>query len=840
MIKNKNRYKFIIVVIFFFFLGNVQAQEKTPLTVVLQSLEERFDISFSFSEDIVKDKEVVVPSKDLTLEESLQYLDSVTDLFFNRIDQRYISVIPKKNINLCGQIISMDSNIPLSGATIQGENVTGVISDLNGVFYINSSISGPLTIQFLGYKTLTITSKTLSRDCPKIYLVPQLNELDPVLINTVFTKGISKNNDGSFSINTSTFGLLPGQVENDILQIVQALPGIESSDETISNLTIRGGTNAENLILWEDIKMYQNGHFFGLISAFDPNITKQVSVYKNGAPARYGESVSGVIAMRTNNIDANDISGGAGFNLINGNAFLQIPISKKVKMSFSGRKSLTEIIETPTYNTYASRIFQDTKITTTTNDNLEIDGNVDFSFYDFSTTTLWEVSKNDNIKINALAVQNNLEYIETIVNTSNSETSQLNQSNLVGGISWNRDWSSSLSSYVMGFATYYKLDAENQDIFTNQVSLQENEVLETGLRAEVTNRFSEKFHLNSGYHFTETGISNTQDVNIPRFRDFEKEVLRTHSLFSSATYKKQKTRIQLGIRANHFSKFRKTILEPRLQLRQELMPHFSIELLGEFKSQTTSQRIDFESDFLGIEKRRWILANEETIPIITSKQVSLQFEYKKNGWLLSTEGFYKKVDGISSRTQGFQNQFQFINTTGEYEVKGIEFILNKRTKKLSTWLSYKYAMNNYSFNEFQPTSFSNNLDIRHNITLATSYTLNNFKISSGLNLRTGIPFTQALNITDNENGTQSIVYDIPNNERLENYIRLDLSGEYTWEISKLTKAKINIALLNALNRENILNRRFVILEDENGESQINTIEETSLGITPNISFQVLF
>ncbi|MDT0556087.1 TonB-dependent receptor plug domain-containing protein [Patiriisocius hiemis] len=840
MTKSKNSCKTLIVVIFFFFLGNIQAQEKTLLTTVLQSLEERFDISFSFSEDLIKGKEVVVPSNSLTLEEALKYLDNVTDLFFNRINQRYISVIPKKNVPLCGQLISMEDNLPLSGATIQGDDVSSVISDLNGVFYINSSSTAPITIQFLGYETLTITAKSLSQNCPTIYLVPQLNELSPVLINTIFTKGISKNNNGSFRINTGTFGLLPGQVENDILQIVQALPSVESSDETISNLNIRGGTNAENLILWEDIKMYQNGHFFGLISAFDPNITKEVSVYKNGAPARYGESVSGVIAMSTSNPENSDFSGGAGFNLINGNAFLQIPISEKVKMSFAGRKSLTEIIETPTYDTYASRIFQDTKITTTTNNNLEIDGNVDFSFYDFSTTTHWKVSEKDHIKINALAIQNDLEYIETIVNTSNSETSQLNQSNLVGGISWNRDWSSSLSSYVMGFATYYQLNAENQDIFTTQVSLQENEVLETGLRAELKKQFSEKLHLNAGYHFTETGISNTQDVNIPRFRDFEKEVLRTHSVFSSATFQKQKTRVQLGVRANYFSKFNRTILEPRFQLRQELSSHFVIELLGEFKSQATSQRIDFESDFLGIEKRRWILANEETIPIITSKQASLQLEYKKNGWLLSTEGFYKKVDGISSRTQGFQNQFQFVNATGAYQVRGLEVIINKKTKNLSSWLSYKYAVNNYSFDEFQPSTFPNNLDIRHNITLATSYTLNKFKISSGVNWRTGIPFTQALDIQDNENGTKSIIYDTPNNSRLEDYIRLDFSGEYVWDISKYTKAKINVALLNVLNKQNILNRRFAILEDENGESQINTIEETSLGVTPNISIQVLF
>jgi hypothetical protein len=39
----------------------------------------------------------------------------------------------------------------------------------------------------------------------------------------------------------------------------------------------------------------------------------------------------------------------------------------------------------------------------------------------------------------------------------------------------------------------------------------------------------------------------------------------------------------------------------------------------EFKNQTTTQIIDFEDDFLGVEKRRWVLVNNEDIPIATSK-----------------------------------------------------------------------------------------------------------------------------------------------------------------------------------------------------------------------------
>lgn len=64
-------------------------------------------------------------------------------------------------------------------------------------------------------------------------------------------------------MNTAEFGILPGLIEPDILQTVQALPGIKSIDETVSDINVRGGTNDQNLILWNGIKMYQSGHFLG-------------------------------------------------------------------------------------------------------------------------------------------------------------------------------------------------------------------------------------------------------------------------------------------------------------------------------------------------------------------------------------------------------------------------------------------------------------------------------------------------------------------------------------------------------------------------------------------------
>ena len=79
-------------------------------------------------------------------------------------------------------------------------------------------------------------------------------------------------------------------------------------------------------------------------------------------------------------------------------------------------------------------------------------------------------------------------------------------------------------------------------------------------------------------------------------------------------------KFQFGLRTNFIEKFSEFFTEPRLSLSHKLDNDFRLEFLAELKSQTTSQIIDLQNDFLGIEKRRWILSNNDNIPIIKSVQ----------------------------------------------------------------------------------------------------------------------------------------------------------------------------------------------------------------------------
>lgn len=664
-------------------------------------------------------------------------------------------------------------------------------------------------------------------------------KLEEVVITNYLTKGISKKSDGKIAIKTKDFGILPGLIEPDILQTIQALPGILSVDETVSNINVRGGTHDQNLILWDGIKMYQSGHFFGLVSAFNPYLTTDVNVSKNGTSVIYGDGVSSVIDMQQSNSLDQDFKAGAGFNLIHADGFAKVPLTKKAEIQLSARRSVTDFIFTPTYDQYLQRVFQDSDFSNSQqNPTSVVSNNERFYFYDVATKLLYDVTDQDQIRFNFSTINNSLTYDQlSLVNEDESLTNTLEQNNFAAGVQYLKYWNNKLTTTAQVYVSNYDLKATNFDVINSQRQNQENEVSDFGIKINAINHVDDHLKLHGGYQFSEVIISNFEELDVPDFTSLVKEVNRTHSIYGEAefTSANKNTYARIGLRANYIEQFSELFTEPRLSVSHKLNNNFRLEFLAEFKSQTTSQIIDLQNDFLGIEKRRWILSNNEDIPIIKSTQGAFGIHYNKNQLFISAEAFIKDVEGITSRSQGFQNQFQFINDTGKYQVKGVDFLINKQFETFSTWLSYSFSNNDYTFQNLNDgNTFRNNLDIRHALTFAGTYVVNNLKLALGFNWHSGKPTTLPSEIQNTANS--NIEYQSPNSNNLSNYFRTDISATYKLKFSKKLDASIGASIWNLLDRKNVINTYFA--RDENDD--IVTIDNLSLGITPNVSFRVRF
>ena len=821
--------------------------KKIPLSEVIIALEKQFNIKFSYAVEDVATITIDKPKPSLTLLETIDYLNSKTLLNFKALDDRYVTVsVLNKTVSVCGIVLAEANKSPLIGASVFVNNIKrSTITNENGKFSLkNISITATLTISYIGFESRNFTAQELfsaQNNCQEIVLTTRNEELNQVLIPLYLTPGLQKYLDGSTVLNTKKFAILPGLIDPDILQSIQALPGVESTNESIANINVRGGTNDQNLVLWDNIKMYHSGHFFGLISAYNPNLTNKVIVSKNGTSAQYSDGVSSTINMYTKDLVTNTFSGGAGINSISTDAFLEIPITKKVELHVSGRRSITDLFTTPTYTKYFDRSFQDTEINA---DSEQRKTASDFYFYDYTAKVLFDLSEKHQFRANIIGVNNALDYSERFITNANkteSKTSNLSQKNSGYGGNWKAQWTSKLSTNFITYFSKYNIDATDYRVETDQRLTEANEVQETGIKINATYKSNNHLNFLLGYQFNETGMLNQTTVSNPIYSSTKKEVLLNHALFSEVEYNKNKTYLRMGMRLNYFQKFEKFLVEPRINIRQQVSDQIALKLEVEFKNQSTTQIVDFEDDFLGVEKRRWILVNNKDIPIATSKQGSFGVEFNTKKLNIEATTFYKIVDGITASNQGFYNSFQYKNANGSYTAKGIEFLANKTARQYSIWASYTFSTNNYEFDTFTPVTFPNNADIRHSASFGFYYLLiKNLKIAVGGIWRNGTPYTTP--IQDNEttqSGNNTMVnYGSPNSTNLDNFMRLDASLNYNFNLSSVVKASFTAGVINATNQDNVINRYYKV--NPNNSKDAIQVDNKSLGLTPNLSFRVNF
>lgn len=814
-------------------------QEKPmPLRTVFEQLETQFDCSFSFADDDLKGHFLTRDNPANSLVDALGFLRQHTLFDYTLLRDRTVAVKKRGGlISVCFTVLDDENSLPLTDVSVvtpYQQFPTGQDGTLS--FEVRSP-DDTILLSYTGFENKEIRASSVSRTpCTFVVLNKKIEYLTPVVFTNYLAKGISKNINGSLKVNYDEFDILPGLIEPDVLQTIQALPGIQSVNETVSFINIRGGTNDQNLILWDGIKMYQSGHFFGLISAFNPNLTNEVTLIKNGSDVTYGDGVSGIISMQGDPRINSKFRAEWGTNLINTDAFVDVPLGTKASVQISGRKSINGIVETPTYNAYFDKAFQNTEVISNSDSQMTSDDS--FTFYDTHTRLLYNPTEKDRIRVNFMVVANQLEFLENAVidELPMSLRSDLEQNNLSAGVYYERIWNPSFSSDVQLYGSSYELKATNSDILNNQSLLQGNEVLESGFKITNRNDISPIFSARWGYQFNETGITNFEQLNNPFFERTDKQVLRTNSIFSEVTIQPRNNRtiINFGLRVNHISKFNDVLWEPRLSFNHRFLKHFTFEVLGELKSQTTSQVIDFQNDFLGVENRRWVLSNPENIPVLKGKQFSIGIGYSKDDWLVSAEPYIKEVSGITSQSQGFQNQFQDFRVNGSYLVTGVDLLISKRFRNIDTWLSYSYANNEYTFEALTPQKFPNNIDIRHTVTYGMNVSWKNFKFSGGFNWHSGKPTT--LPVAGNEVTDGVINYGSPNAWNIKEYIRVDISGTYAFNVTNKIRGFAGVSIWNLFNTSNTVNRFYRLVD----EDTVERIDERALDFTPNATFRLQF
>ncbi|MEW7291594.1 TonB-dependent receptor [Aquimarina sp. 2304DJ70-9] len=846
--------KYLFIIVFLLSISKMFGQEnrrdisytKTELTKVLNELETLFDVKFSYLIDIVENKEISLNMLNASIDEIIYEIEERTKLFFDKIDERYYIVRNNYVIEVCGYVIDIDSGNPIEGANIINKTKRkGTSSNKNGFFSIRRvNVLDSLTISFLGYKTIRVAAKNSTAGTCSNYAI----EPTKIILNEVITKGgflrTKWQDDGAISLESSSMGSLSGSPEPDILQNIQSLPGINSPLETASGLYFRGSTPDQNLILWDGIKMYNADHFFGSTSIFNPYITKDITIYKNGVKPEYGNSVAGVIHMKTDTTISKRVVGGLGLNSIFGDAYLKIPVGRKMGMIIGFRRSLSDVLSTKAFDNFTKRIIQPTTISDR-EENLSSFPSISdtrFRFSDITLKLIAEISNKDKVIVSNLFAQNRLsndfEVTDPNINVSLKDRLRIKNEGLVA--SWRRNWSDNFLSKTEIYYSSYDFDYEGEYVFPtlDLLTNKKNTVRETGVRLHGEWDVDKRIVISGGYQFQGTKINFfLEDTFESRREDRNNPV---HAIYGQANLVDiKKWNINLGFRINQYSKLDRILIEPRIYIEKKL-GDFTLKTSGEYRSQSVSQITELTTPNLGLNDVVWVSPDENNNFLYRSRQASIGFLYTKKGWNIDCDVYHKKIKGITSLIQGFEalviglERFNFFE--GNSTHNGLELLVEKKISNYTTLIGYNYTDVDFNFKDLnQGASFPANNAIKHSFTWSHFYQLNKIQFSLAWNYRTGTPFTPPVRVIPvGDSGALETEYGSINSDNLPDYHRLDFSTGYNFEMSKGKNpidCTLGVGIQNIYNRKNVLNRLYQVENSEN--PTFIALDDFSLEITTN-------
>ena len=661
-----------------------------------------------------------------------------------------------------------------------------------------------------------------------------IHELDKVIIRSYLTEGVKKINNGSFKLSPSKLGILPGLTEPDVLESIQLLPGVLSPNEVASGFFVRGGASDQNRLIWDGINIYHKGHLFGMISPFNPNVTSKIKFINKGSHAKYGDRLSSVIDMSSNSTISETVKAQLGFNGINGDALLEVPIIKdKLNVQGSFRRSYGEALETFTFNQLEDKVFESTKINNSENENNE------FSFFDYNLKLNYKPNKNNSLYASVISIDNQLDYVLNHTDNNRKFIDKLVTSNMGYGLGWKVKWNEKITQNTTAFFSDYKL---NYNFITIEGDMQvsdfekRNTIFDSGISSEVTIDGSKASQVAIGYQYAlkDVAYAFLNTTNLSFVLDTENNTIQTHSVYGQYDYENPKLfNLSFGLRSTYFSELDAVRVEPRMVVYKPLLKNLNFQATAEIKNQIISEIDETILSDLSLENRVWRLADGNAFPITNSQQISAGFIYSKKGLSIDIDTYYKKLKNITALSLGFLNPENSNFNIGQRKIIGLDAFVKRNFNGFNYWLSYSLNKSESRFGNLNNNKdFTSKSNVTHSVSTSLSYKLDGFQFALGWKWQTGKPYTIA------KESSGGLEFDGINTGELPIYHRLDFSSTYNFKMSKHNKlrGKVGLSIRNIYDRRNLISREY--RGNNSLDDPIELIEKFSVGITPNLMFRL--
>lgn len=855
----------LLFILFFPFAGFAQHSQytfkNTPVSVALLEVANKANIRIAFDDSKLKKFNTSEHIKSEDIKSILSSVLQGTGYYAEYKHNTWLIIKPSAQLQqnsikekwISGTIFDKRTGESLPYASIYIHHDDQFLpSTVDGKFSAKTKVNEKtyFQVKYLGYQTLdTIIDIQQTNATIRFPLIQKSKSIATVNVeaNNLEMLNIS-NNAGHFTFNPHRFSDLPNYGEPDVFRALQFLPGI-STQENSSQLNIRGSSADQNLVMFDGFTLYNLDHFFGVFSAINPNVIKDIQVYRGGFDSRYGERVSGIVDITGKSGNKTKPEFYGGINLISANLAAEIPLSNKITLLAAARRSYTDVYSSWLADAILSDNVNQGRRFPGANNTIE----PKFYFGDFNTKLTWSPSEKDNISFSVYGGKD-------ILNSSNlTEREQLSiitedyndWGNYGFGLSWKKQYGIKyFTNLQLGHSGYYNNYTNNTnftentlenivpDFIENIVTNEENDLIDYFIN------FQNTYFLDK-YHQLEFGISakyNEFKFYKDAGKDFVYNKLENSSMLYTAFIQdqitiKNKLVIKPGFRINYYNKTQKPYFEPRLtanyKASDKLLFKMATGRYYQFLNKSQSeQNYGYSRDF-------WVLSDENQHPVVSSNHYIIGASYKTKKILFDVEAYYKTVEGlqeylffpkprnIAASILPFQtfNSLQsssFISGSGD--AYGIDFLIKYENTNITSWLAYSISKSTRNFGEINngeniPTSF----DQTHELKWTNIYSFHKWNFSAITLYHTGKPY-----IESSEKNEDFI--SIRKYNRLPNYFRTDLSVNYNFKIKKV-ELNPGFSLLNAFNTENYLDvytHRFNV----NNE----TFQETTLVKAQDLTF----
>ena len=541
--------------------------------------------------------------------------------------------------------------------------------------------------------------------------------------------------------------------EKDIFKFLQLLPGVSAGKDGMSGLLVRGGSNDQTLILYDDVPIYNQAHAYGILSIFSGETVQSAEVSKGYISPAYGSRLSAMTQIRTREGDRRNHRQSLTVGTLSLAGTLDGPIKR----------------DKGSYLISARYFFPEAVLAIADND-------IRYGFNDITGKLTYDIHRNHTLSLGVYSGDDHMK------NKEDHAENGFGWGNTTASLRLESRWNDNLRSSVVAYYTYLQNRQETEfkdDGFSNwgKTTFKTHEF---GARMTFDQRLSRVWSLEYGATFSHQRFEPMHTKSIingqHKDRGYSSELLVSGALFLNNRFQWGGWRADVGVRGAAYDNSEQTryAVEPRAQLSYDFNRDNAVWLSGTINSQALvqfnryyySMPIDFWTPFRdGRLQHAW--------------QVSLGGRAKLHENLtLSVEGYYKRMRNlplIYDSDDFLLSNGGFIYGTGR--AFGIEAMLQYQTERLSLTASYTYTD---SRRRSDGVTYPFEYDVPHDFNAFVSYDVvkrpgRKHTFSLNVAWRSGLPYRLTNESYPDTDGNPIIGITAYPTMRMRNYFRADVS-----------------------------------------------------------------